>query len=114
MVVPNGDMNVSAALVAGLLAGGAIATQFGAVSALLLETAVVAGPRRAAAAGLGVASVEFIYAALAVGAGATARMFLASHEVELKAASALALMFIAVRGLRCIVRDPARPLAASS
>src|SRR3984957_19972205 len=113
MVVPNGDMNVSAALVAGLLAGGAIATQFGAVSALLLETAVVAGPRRAAAAGLGLASVDFAYAALAVGAGAAARVVLASHEAELKAAAALALMFIAVRGLRSIIRDPARPRAAS-
>src|SRR3984957_17998923 len=109
MVVPNGDMNVSAALVAGLLAGGAIATQFGAVSALLLETAVVAGPRRAAAAGLGVASVDFAYVALAVGAGAAARVVLASHEAELKATAALALMFIAVRGLRSIIRDPVEP-----
>lgn len=107
-------MNVPAAFVAGLLAGGAIATQFGAVSALLLETAVVAGPRRAAAAGLGVASADFAYAALAVGAGAAARVVLASHEAELKAAAALALMFIAVRGLRSIIRNPARPRAACS
>lgn len=106
-------MNVPAALVAGLLAGGAIATQFGAVSALLLETAVVAGPRRAAAAGLGVASADFAYATLAVGAGAAARVALASHEAELKAAAALALMFIAVRGLRSVIRGPARPRAAS-
>ncbi len=83
-------MNVPAALVAGLLAGGAIATQFGGVSALLLETAVVAGPGRAAAAGLGVASADFAYAALAVGAGAFARVVLASHEAEIKAAAALA------------------------
>jgi threonine/homoserine/homoserine lactone efflux protein len=107
-------MNVAAALVAGLLSGGAIATQFGAVSALLLETAVVAGPRRAAAAGLGVASVDLAYAALAVGAGAAARVALAGHEAELKAAAALALMFIAVRGIRSIVRDPAWPRAAAS
>jgi threonine/homoserine/homoserine lactone efflux protein len=107
-------MNVPAALLAGLLSGVAIATQFGAVSALLLETAVVAGPRRAAAAGLGVASVDFAYAALAVGAGAAARVVLASHEAELKAAAALALMFIAVRGLRSIIRDPAVPPLAGS
>ena len=104
----------SAALVAGLVSGGAIATQFGAVSALLLETAVVAGPRRAAAAGLGVASVDLAYAALAGGAGAAARVGLASHEAELKAAATLALMFIAVRGLRSIIRDPARPRASAS
>jgi threonine/homoserine/homoserine lactone efflux protein len=107
-------MNVPAALVAGLLSGAAIATQFGAVSALLLETAVVAGPRRAAAAGLGIASVDFVYAALAVGAGAAARVVLASHEAELKAAAAPALIFIAVRGLRNIIRDRARPWAAVS
>ena len=107
-------MNVPAPLVAGLLSGGALAAQFGAVSALLLETAVVAGPRRAAAAGLGVASVDFAYAALAVGAGAGTRVVLASHEAELKAAAALALMFIAVRGLRSIIRDLARPRAAAS
>jgi threonine/homoserine/homoserine lactone efflux protein len=110
----HGDMNVPAALVAGLLSGGAIATQFGAVSALLLETAVVAGPRRGAAAGLGVASVDFAYATLALGAGAGARVVLAGHEPELKAAAALALTFIAVRGLRSIGRDPARPRAAAS
>jgi threonine/homoserine/homoserine lactone efflux protein len=107
-------MNVPAALFAGLLAGGAIATQFGAVSALLLETAVVAGPRRAAAAGLGVASVDLAYAALAVGAGAAARVVLAGHEAELRAAAALALMFTAFRGIRSIIRDPARPRAAAS
>ncbi len=107
-------MSVPAALVAGLLSGGAIATQFGAVSALLLETAVVAGPRRAAAAGLGVASVDFVYAAMAVEAGAAARVVLASHEAELKAAAALALTFTAVRGLRSIIRDPARVPAAAS
>jgi threonine/homoserine/homoserine lactone efflux protein len=107
-------MNVPAALVAGLLSGCAIATQFGAVSALLFETAVVAGPRRAAAAGLGVASVDFAYAALAVGTGAAARVVLATHAAELKAAAAFALMFIGVRGLRSIIRDPARPRAAAS
>lgn len=107
-------MNIPAALVAGLLSGAAIATQFGAVSALLVETAVIAGPRRAAAAGLGVASVDFAYAALAVGTGAAARAVLASHEAELKAAAALALAFIAVRGLRSIIRDPPPPGAADS
>ena len=91
-------MDVPEALAAGLLSGAAIATQFGAVSALLVETAVMAGARRAAPAGLGVASVDFAYAALAVGAGAAARAVLASHEAELKAAAALALLFIGAQG----------------
>jgi threonine/homoserine/homoserine lactone efflux protein len=39
---------------------------------------------------------------------------LASHESELKAAAAVGLMFIAVRGLLSIVRDSARPRAAAS
>jgi threonine/homoserine/homoserine lactone efflux protein len=104
-------MDAATALLAGFLSGLAIAMQFGAVSALLLETAVTAGPRAGAAAGLGVATVDLGFAAVAVVAGAAARASLAGHETELKAAAAVTLAAIALRGLRSLMRDrsPSKP-----
>jgi threonine/homoserine/homoserine lactone efflux protein len=52
-------MDPAAALVAGLVAGLAIAMQVGAVSLLLVELSVVRGPRVGVAAGMGVATVDF-------------------------------------------------------
>jgi predicted outer membrane lipoprotein len=66
-------MDIPEALGTGLIVGMMIATQFGVVSALLLETAVRAGPRAGAAAGAGVASVDMAYATGAVIAGGAAR-----------------------------------------
>jgi threonine/homoserine/homoserine lactone efflux protein len=104
-------MDAPAALLAGFLSGGAIAMQFGAVSALLLETAITAGPRVGVSAGLGVATVDVAYAAVAVVAGAAAHAALASHEAQLRAIAAATLALIAARGLRGVVRDlsPSRP-----
>ena len=51
-------MDIPDALEAGLIVGVVIATQFGAVSALLLETAVRAGPR-AKASGASIV-IEFV------------------------------------------------------
>src|SRR4051794_3148727 len=56
-------MDPTAALLAGLLAGLAIAMQVGAVSLLLIEASVVAGPRAGVAAGMGVATADFAFAA---------------------------------------------------
>jgi threonine/homoserine/homoserine lactone efflux protein len=97
-------MDSSEALGAGLLAGIAIAMQFGAVSALLLETAVRAGPRAGAAAGLGVASVDMAYAAGAVVAGGAARAVLTGHQAELKAAAAVILALVGAHGLWGLMR----------
>ena len=103
-------MNSSEALGAGLLAGIAIAMQFGAVSALLVETAVRAGPRSGVAAGMGVASVDMTYAAAAVVAGGAARSVLAGHQLELKAVAAVILAIVGTRGLLGLMRgSPARP-----
>jgi threonine/homoserine/homoserine lactone efflux protein len=93
------SMDAPDALGAGLLAGMAIAMQFGAVSALLVEAAVCAGPRAGAAAGLGVASVDMAYAAGAVVAGSATRAVLAAHQVELKAVAATILALVGARGL---------------
>jgi threonine/homoserine/homoserine lactone efflux protein len=107
-------MDAATALPAGFVSGLAIATQFGAVSALLLETTMTAGPRAGAAAGLGVATVDLGFAAVAVVAGGTARAALAGHETELKAAAAVTLAAIALRGLRSLMRgrSPSKPARA--
>lgn len=111
-------MHVADALLAGLLSGGGIAMQFGAVGALLVETAINAGSRSGVAAGLGVATVDLAFAAVAVVAGGEARAVMAGHGADLRALAAVSLAVIAVRGLRSVVRaplscDPAREHAAS-
>src|SRR6516162_636669 len=107
-------MDATAAVMAGFLCGLAIAMQLGAVSALLVETAVTAGPRAGAAAGLGVATVDVAFAAVAVVAGGAARAALTGHETELSAAAAGMLAAIALRGLRSVVhgRSPSDPARA--
>ena len=111
-------MHVADALLAGLLSGGGIAMQFGAVGALLVETAISAGSRSGVAAGLGVATVDLAFAAVAVVAGGEVRAVLAGHGADLRAAAAVSLSVIAMRGLGSVVRaplssDPARAHAAS-
>ena len=108
-------MSIPAALGAGLIVGIVIATQFGAVSALLLETAVRAGPRAGAAAGLGVASVDMAYATGAVVAGGAARAGLAAHLAEVRAVAAVILALVGVHGLWALTRGSCdqRPQAAT-
>jgi threonine/homoserine/homoserine lactone efflux protein len=101
-------MDIPDALGAGLIVGMVIGTQFGAVSALLLETAVRAGPRAGAAAALGVASVDMAYATAAVVAGGAARAGLAAHLAEVRAVAAVILALVAVHGLRALKRGPSR------
>ena len=73
-------MDPTAALSPDSIAGLAIAMQVGAVSLLLIEAAVVAGPRVGVAAGMGVATADFGFAAVAAAAGGAAGAALASHE----------------------------------
>jgi threonine/homoserine/homoserine lactone efflux protein len=101
-------MDIPEALGAGLIVGIAIAAQFGAVSALLLETAVRAGPRVGAAAGVGVASVDLAYATGAVVAGGAARALLAAHLAEVRAVAAVILMLVAGHGLWTLTQGPSR------
>jgi threonine/homoserine/homoserine lactone efflux protein len=92
-------MDASAALIAGLAAGIAIAMQFGAVSLLLVETAVAGGPRAGIAAGMGVATVDLLFAAVAAAVGGTAGVVLAQYERELRVVAAGVLAAVAVHGL---------------
>ena len=107
-------MDIPDALGAGLTVGIVIATQFGAVSALLLETAVRAGPRAGAAAGLGVASVDMAYAAGAVVAGGAARAGLAAHLAEVRAVAAVILALVGIHGLWALKQGPSRDRRAEA
>ena len=107
-------MDIPEALGAGLTVGVVIATQFGAVSALLLETAVRSGPRHGAAAGLGVASVDMAYAAGAVVAGGAARAGLAAHLAEVRAVAAVILALVGIHGLWALKQGPSRDRRAEA
>jgi threonine/homoserine/homoserine lactone efflux protein len=98
-------VDASAALVAGLAAGLAIAMQVGAVSLLLVDAAVAAGPRAGVAAGLGVATADLGFAAVATAAGGAAGAALASHEGEIRILAAAVVGAIAVHGLLAAVRS---------
>src|SRR3954452_12639758 len=98
-------MDLTAALIAGLAAGLAIAMQVGAVSLLLVETAVAGGPRIGVAAGMGVATVDLLFAAAAAVVGGTAGAVLAEHEEELRLVAAVVLAAIALHGLATVRRE---------
>ena len=97
-------MHATAALLTGLVAGLAIAMQVGAVSLLLIETAIARGPRAGVAAGMGVATADFGFAVVAVLAGGTVGAALSGHEAEIKIAAALVLGGLAIHGLLALRR----------
>jgi threonine/homoserine/homoserine lactone efflux protein len=97
-------MEPSAALLAGLAAGLAIAMQVGAVSLLLVEAAVVSGPRVGVAAGMGVAAADLGFAVIAAAAGGAAGAALSSHETEIRVIAAIVVAAIAVHGLVALAR----------
>jgi threonine/homoserine/homoserine lactone efflux protein len=99
-------MDPSAALLAGLVVGLAVAMQVGAVCLLLVETAVVRGPRAGIAAGMGVATADLAYAAVAAAAGGGAGAALAKHEGQIRIAAALVLAAVAVHGLLRLLAAP--------
>ena len=88
--------------------------QVGAVSLLLVETAVAGGPRIGIAAGLGVATVDLMFAAAAAVAGGTAGVVLAEHEAEIRLVAAATLAAIAVHGLATLDRAGAGPAGAGA
>jgi threonine/homoserine/homoserine lactone efflux protein len=107
-------MDPSAALVAGLAAGLAIAMQVGAVSLLLVEASVVAGPRVGVAAGMGVATADLGFAVVAAAAGGAAGAALSSHESEIRVIAAIVIAAMALHGLIALARERHRHGPASA
>ncbi|HUA46424.1 MAG TPA: hypothetical protein VMA77_14435 [Solirubrobacteraceae bacterium] len=99
------------ALGAGLIAGLAVAMQVGAVSLLLIEAAVVSGRRAGVAAGMGVATVDFGFAAVAAAASGVAGAALARYAPEIRVAGALVSAVVAVYGLATFSREGGPPAA---
>ncbi|HEX8068077.1 MAG TPA: hypothetical protein VF520_16285 [Thermoleophilaceae bacterium] len=95
-------MEPPAALLAGLAAGLAVAAQVGAVSLLLVEAAVARGPRVGVAAGMGVATADLLFGAVAAAGGGAAGAALASHQSEIRLAAAALLGAIALHGLAAL------------
>ena len=106
-------MDAPSALTAGLVAGLAIAAQVGAVSLLLVDTALVTGPRAAVAAGMGVATADFGFAVLAVLGGGAAGAALSGHEFEIRLVAAVTLAVIAIYGLVKTSGGEARDVVAT-
>lgn len=92
-------MDTAAALGLGALVGLGVAMPLGAIGVLLLQTGVRRGFRVAAAGGLGVATVDLVYAVVAVLAGAAVAGVLEGHERPVRVASAVVLGAVAATGL---------------
>lgn len=92
-------MDAVAALGLGALVGLGVAMPLGAIGVLLLQTGVRRGFRVAAVGGLGVATVDLVYAVVAVLAGAAVAGVLEGHERPVQVASALVLGAVAVTGV---------------
>ena len=96
------------ALLAGLAAGFGIAIPVGAVSVLIVETGLRSGFRVAAAAGVGAASADGIYAAIAAVFGAALAGWLTAWQAPLRAVAVVVLVGLALRGFRSVARDAER------
>ncbi|MEU6169624.1 LysE family transporter [Streptomyces tanashiensis] len=88
---------MTAAVVAGLLAGYGIAIPVGAVGAYLVAVTARAGWRTGAGAALGVATADGVYALVAVAGGSALVPVLAPVMTPLRWASAVVLAVLAVR-----------------
>jgi arginine exporter protein ArgO len=90
------NLRVLEVVVSGLVTGWAIAIPIGAVGAFLVTLTARTSMRVGAAAALGIATVDGLYAALAVVAGAALSALLAPVATPLRIASGLVLLVLAV------------------
>jgi arginine exporter protein ArgO len=97
-------MDLVDAAIAGALAGYGVAIPVGAIAVLIVETAARRGVRIGAAAGLGAATADGIYATLAGLFGAAIAVALAPLSVPLRWLSVLVLVGIGGRGLLLAAR----------
>ena len=106
---------MTSAFVAGLLAGWGIAIPVGAVAAYLVGLTARTGPRVGAAAALGVATADGIYALVAVLGGVALTGVITAVATPLRWLSVLVLLILGVRIVVTAVRDHrarAEPVAA--
>ena len=99
------------ALVAGLAAGYGVAVPVGAIAILVMSLAARTSLRVGAAAALGVAAADGLYAAVAVTGGAMLAGLIAPIAAPLRAVAAVVLLGLAVHTAVTAVRhhrDPAR------
>lgn len=87
-------------LVLGVLAGLAVAVPVGPIAVLLLREGVVHGTRVALGAGLGIATVDLLYAVVALVAGAQVARVVADHEVVVRWVTTIVLVVVGVVMLR--------------
>lgn len=106
--------DVLSAATLGVVAGLGVAVPLGAIGVLLLRTAMTDGWRPAAAGGLGAATVDLVYATVAVLAGTAVTSLLDGHERAVRIVGAVVLAAIAVRGLLTLARGRSAPDAAAT
>jgi threonine/homoserine/homoserine lactone efflux protein len=105
---------VTAALVAGLLAGYGIAVPVGAIAPLIIGLSARAGLRAGAAAALGVATADGVYAVIAVLGGSALAGVIAPVAGPLRWMAAVVLVVLAVRTAVSALRHYRDPAAARS
>src|SRR6478609_12051781 len=96
---------MNSALVAGLLAGWGIAIPVGAVAAYLVGLTARSGPRVGAAAALGVASADGVYALIAVLGGVALTGVISAIATPLHWVSVVVLVFLGGRIIWSAVSD---------
>jgi len=95
---------VTDALLAGVVAGYGIAVPVGAVAAYLVTLGAREGWRTGAAGGLGAATVDGVYAAVAVAAGALLAPWVGAAQEPLRWAAAAVLLVLGILLLRPALR----------
>ncbi len=105
---------MSAALVAGLLAGYGIAIPIGAISALLISLTARTNLRVGAAAAMGVATADGVYAGIAVLGGAALAGVIEPIGTPLRWVAAVVLVALAARTAVQAIRAHREPAAARS
>ena len=102
---------MSAAFIAGIVAGYGVAIPVGAIAVLIVDAGLRRGLRVGLSAGAGAATADGIYALVAAVAGAAVAQVIGPVEVELRWLSVVVLVAIAGRGLLGL-RHEARALGA--
>ncbi|HZM73055.1 MAG TPA: LysE family transporter [Candidatus Polarisedimenticolia bacterium] len=105
---------MTSAFVTGAFAGAAIAIPVGAIAILIIELGIRRGFRAAAAAGLGAATADGIYATVAALGGGAVAGALAPIADPLRVAAVVALVVVGIRGLRGALSSAAPDAAEAS